>query len=44
MFIPDAEDPDIRSIYLEEYYELIESLKNGTIYFENKFFEIIYII
>jgi CDP-glycerol glycerophosphotransferase (TagB/SpsB family) len=40
MFIPDAEDPDIGSIYLKEYYELIESLKNGTIYFENKFFEI----
>jgi hypothetical protein len=40
MFIPDADDPNIRRIYLEEYYELIESLKNGTIFFENIFFEI----
>jgi CDP-glycerol glycerophosphotransferase (TagB/SpsB family) len=40
MFIPDADDPNIRRIYLEEYYELIESLKNGTISFENTFFEI----
>jgi CDP-glycerol glycerophosphotransferase (TagB/SpsB family) len=40
MFIPDAYDPKIKRIYLEEYYELIESLKNGTIFFENIFFEI----
>ena len=40
MFIPDAYDPNIKRIYLEEYYELIESLKNGTISFENKFLEI----
>jgi len=40
MFIPDAYDPNIKRIYLRDYYELIESLKNGTIYFENKFFEI----
>jgi hypothetical protein len=40
MFIPDANDPDIRNIYYEDYYQLIESLKNGTINFENKFLDI----
>ena len=40
MFIPDANDPEIRNIYYKEYYQLIESLKNGSIYFENKFLDI----
>ena len=40
IYIPDANDPDIRNIYKEDYYQLIESLKNGTIDFENKFFDI----
>jgi hypothetical protein len=40
LYIPDANDPNIKDIYWEEYYLLIESMKNGTIYFENKFFEI----
>ena len=40
IYIPDANDPDIRNIYKEDYYQLIESLKNGTFDFENKFFDI----
>ena len=40
IYIPDANDPYIRNIYKEDYYQLIESLKNGTIDFENKFFDI----
>ena len=38
MFIPDAYDPKIQEIYTPDYVELLESLKNGTITFENKFF------
>ena len=37
MFIPDAQDPNIKYVYDTGYYEIIESLKNGTIYFENRF-------
>ena len=40
IYIPDAEDPYLKDIYKKEYYELIESMKNGTIYFENKYFYI----
>lgn len=40
LYIPDANDPDIKNIYDDDYYQLIESLKNDTIYFENKFFNI----
>ena len=40
IYIPDANDNDIKNIYDDDYYQLIESLKNGTIYFENKFFNI----
>ena len=40
MYIPDAYDSNIGNIYKKDYYQLIESLKNGTIYFENKFFDI----
>lgn len=40
IYIPDANEPDIKNIYKEDYYYLIESLKNGTFYFENKFFDI----
>ena len=40
IYIPDAKDPQIKKIYKNDYYELIESLKNGTIYFENKYFYI----
>ena len=40
IYIPDANDPEIKAIYKKNYYELIESIKNGTIYFENKYFEL----
>ena len=40
IYIPDANDPQNKEIYTNEYYELIELLKNDTIYFENKFFYI----
>ena len=40
IYIPDVNDPNITDIYKEDYYQLINSLKNGTIYFENKFFDI----
>jgi CDP-glycerol glycerophosphotransferase (TagB/SpsB family) len=40
LYIPDANDSNIKNIYLDEYYQLIESLKNGTLYFKNKFFDI----
>ena len=40
IYIPDANDPEIINIYKPDYYELIKSMKNGTIYFENKYFNI----
>ena len=40
IYVPDADDPEIKNIYTEEYYQLIESIKNDTIKFENKFFNI----
>ena len=40
IFIPDHNDPQIKNIYENEYYDLIQSIKNGTISFENKFFDI----
>jgi CDP-glycerol glycerophosphotransferase (TagB/SpsB family) len=40
IYIPDADDPDLKNIYDKNYYELIDSLKNGTLYFENIFFDL----
>ena len=40
LYIPDANDPYIEDIYINHYYELIQSMKNGTIFFENLFFDI----
>ena len=40
IYVPDANDPDLKNIYLDEYYQLIQSIKNGTFYFENKFLDI----
>jgi len=40
IYIPDGKDANIKDIYINYYYELIESIKNGSIIFENKFFEI----
>ena len=40
IYIPDANDPEIINIYKPDYYELIKSMKNGTIFFENKYFNL----
>ena len=40
IYVPDSNDPKIKEIYTKDYYELIESLNNGTIYFENKYFNL----
>ena len=40
LFIPDAYDKNIKNLYEEGYYDIINGLKNGTIYFENVFFSI----
>ena len=40
LYIPDAYDPEIEYIYDNNYYELIQCLKNGSIYFENKYFNL----
>jgi len=40
IFIPDANDPQIENAYTKYYYELIQSIKNGTLKFENKYFTI----
>jgi CDP-glycerol glycerophosphotransferase (TagB/SpsB family) len=40
MFIPDAEDKNIKYIYQKGYYEIIDSLKNRSLYFENTFFDV----
>ena len=39
-YIPDAYDPNINEIYIQGYYDIINGLKNGTIYFENLFFDL----
>ena len=39
IYIPDANDPEIKNLYTKNYYELIQSMKNGSIEFENKYFE-----
>ena len=40
IYIPDYKDPKIKDIYSANYYNLIKSLGNGTIYFENQFYNI----
>lgn len=40
IYVPDANDPEIKNIYTTNYYELINSMKNGSIEFENKFFNL----
>ena len=40
IYIPDGEDPNIEDIYKHNYFEIIQSLKNGSITFENKFFKL----
>ena len=40
IYIPDLDDPNITSIYKSDYCNIMNSLKNGTLYFENKYFNI----
>lgn len=40
LYIPDSEDPNLKDIYTFDYYDLILSLKNNSIIFENIFFTI----
>ena len=40
IFIPDSEDPNLANIYNETYCNIINSLRNGTINFKNKFFDV----
>ena len=40
IYIPDANDPQIINTYKSDYYELIKSMKNDTIIFENKFYNL----
>ncbi len=39
IYIPDADDPEIVNLYKRNDYELINSMKNGSIEFENKYFD-----
>ena len=40
IFIPDSEDKNIKNIYNEGYYDIINGLKNGSIDFQNKYFKL----
>jgi len=40
MFIPDANDPSIKENYIPVYFDIINGLKNNSIPFENKYFEV----
>jgi len=40
IYIPDHNDTLIKTFYKRNYYELIQSIKNGTINFENTFYNI----
>ena len=40
LYVPDSDDPNIKDIYIEQYYDIIKGLKNGTIFFKNKFFDL----
>ena len=37
LYIPDLKDPFLEQIYIKPYYDIINGMKNGTIYFENKY-------
>ena len=40
IYIPDSSDPNLKNIYKNNYVDIIESLKNETIKFENKYFNV----
>ena len=40
IFIPDSEDKNLNKLYDEDYFNIINGLKNNSIEFENKFFKV----
>jgi len=36
IYLPDSEDPEIKDIYDKDYYELINDIKDGKVYLENR--------
>ena len=40
IFVPDANDPNIKNIYTKPYYNIILSLKNNIYNFSNQYFEV----
>ena len=40
LFTPDILDQNLNEIYNKEYSELIQSIKNGTIVFENQYLNV----
>ena len=40
LYVPDSEDPFIKDIYSEEYYNILKGLKNDSLYFINKYFNL----
>ena len=40
IFIPDAKDPKIKNIYINNYYDIIQSIKNFSLGFENVFLDV----
>ena len=40
IFIPDLEDPNIKNIYIQGYYDIMNGLKNGSIDFQNKYLKL----
>ena len=40
IYVPDSEDVNIKQLYDDDYYNIINGLKNDSIYFENKFFRV----
>lgn len=40
IYIPDWEDPNISKYYNQDYYDIINRMRNNSIYFENKYFSL----
>ena len=40
IYVPDSEDNNLKKLYNETYFDIINGLKNGSINFENKYFNI----
>ncbi len=40
IYLSDSTDSNIKKIYTTEFYDAINGLKNNSIFFENKFFNI----